>query len=544
MKVMFILVRKHWPLFAAICVMWAIVAVLIIVAAAMNQGRLIYPLDDTYIHMAIAKNFALHHVWGVTKYEFTSSTSSPLWTLLLAATYFIFGVNEVAPLVLNLFFGTLTVIIAYGFLRKNSMNRHQLMIFIVLLAAVTATPLPALTAIGMEHALHAFLTLCFVYLAVTVLSSATRSFTLLVALAPFVASSRYEGLFVVFMVGVLLIIQKKILPAVTIGAAALAPAVLYGVLSVAKGWYFFPNSILLKGQLSLFSLHGNYEPWKFGALSALCHNLPLLFLLVLSLFLLALPYVKKLPTGPVDFRRRYTLLIFCGTLLLHMQFADAGWFYRYEAYLVLLGIIGAGAPIAELASETLRKRFGNRMIIHFTAAILLVSAFSAPFCRRALGSLRRTPQAANNTYEQHYQMGRFIEKFYQGQTIVLNDIGAATYLADFQLFDLWGLGSLETARLQLHNRYTYDALYSLLRKQKVSIGIFYDTLLFNEIRGKFPDWTRIGQWIIPRNLIAADSIVSFYAVDSSARGGLERNLQQFATELPSDVKQYGGYTEQ
>ncbi len=49
-----------------------------------NQGFFCYPLDDTYIHMAIAKTFSKYHIWGVTKYEFVSATSSPLYTFLLS----------------------------------------------------------------------------------------------------------------------------------------------------------------------------------------------------------------------------------------------------------------------------------------------------------------------------------------------------------------------------------------------------------------------------------------------------------------------------
>ena len=48
-------------------------------------GHFVYPLDDTYIAMAMAKNFAAHAVWGVTPYEFTSAASTPLYVLLLAA---------------------------------------------------------------------------------------------------------------------------------------------------------------------------------------------------------------------------------------------------------------------------------------------------------------------------------------------------------------------------------------------------------------------------------------------------------------------------
>ncbi|MCR4400347.1 MAG: hypothetical protein NUV35_05650, partial [Syntrophomonadaceae bacterium] len=66
-----------------------------------ENGMLVYALDDAYIHMAVAKNLILHHVWGVTAGHFSSSTSSLLWPSLLAALFAIFGINDSIPLVLN-----------------------------------------------------------------------------------------------------------------------------------------------------------------------------------------------------------------------------------------------------------------------------------------------------------------------------------------------------------------------------------------------------------------------------------------------------------
>jgi len=37
---------------------------LYVAATARTGGRLVYPLDDPYIHMAMAKNLSLHGVWG------------------------------------------------------------------------------------------------------------------------------------------------------------------------------------------------------------------------------------------------------------------------------------------------------------------------------------------------------------------------------------------------------------------------------------------------------------------------------------------------
>ena len=72
----------------------------------LNDGHIIYALDDAYIHMAIAKNFSQKGVWGVTDEGFSSSSSSLLYTLLLSLI-FLFGPNEIAPLIINLVAATL-----------------------------------------------------------------------------------------------------------------------------------------------------------------------------------------------------------------------------------------------------------------------------------------------------------------------------------------------------------------------------------------------------------------------------------------------------
>jgi hypothetical protein len=64
---------KHWPLVTALSVLWVTIILLLIVSLRLNQGHFVYGLDDAYIHMSIAKNFALHGVWGVTPYAFSSS---------------------------------------------------------------------------------------------------------------------------------------------------------------------------------------------------------------------------------------------------------------------------------------------------------------------------------------------------------------------------------------------------------------------------------------------------------------------------------------
>jgi hypothetical protein len=78
---------KHWPLFASVVILWVAMGVLSTLLILRENGHLVFALDDPYIQMAMAKNFALHGVWGITRFGFTSASSSPLWTFFIAVTY-------------------------------------------------------------------------------------------------------------------------------------------------------------------------------------------------------------------------------------------------------------------------------------------------------------------------------------------------------------------------------------------------------------------------------------------------------------------------
>src|SRR4051794_21459878 len=81
-----------YGIFSAASVAWLL---------ARTHGQFIYTLDDTYISMAMAKNMAQYGVMGLTRYEFSASSSCPLWILLISAVYGVTGVTWWAPLALG-----------------------------------------------------------------------------------------------------------------------------------------------------------------------------------------------------------------------------------------------------------------------------------------------------------------------------------------------------------------------------------------------------------------------------------------------------------
>ena len=106
----------NWPLYVAVAVLLVLVWLTVGISISQNQGHLVYALDDAYIHMAIAKNLAQSHVWGVTRYGFTPASSSIFWTLLLSLAFYLGGVNPLVPLLLNVTFAILVLIAANAIL--------------------------------------------------------------------------------------------------------------------------------------------------------------------------------------------------------------------------------------------------------------------------------------------------------------------------------------------------------------------------------------------------------------------------------------------
>ena len=134
-------------------------AAMLLAILQISHGHLVYPLDDTYIGMAMAKNLAQHGVYGMTKYGFTSSSSSPLFVLAMAACYAVVGVREWVPLVLSISCAAAALLVADRIFRRWLPDDGR---FIALVCLSALAPLPTTGVLGMEHTLHIFLALLFI----------------------------------------------------------------------------------------------------------------------------------------------------------------------------------------------------------------------------------------------------------------------------------------------------------------------------------------------------------------------------------------------
>ncbi|MCK4413445.1 MAG: hypothetical protein KAY32_07880 [Candidatus Eisenbacteria sp.] len=525
---------------AAGAVLILMITLLLLQSLGLTEGRLTYALDDPYIHMAMAKNVAQHGVWGVTSYEFTSSTSSPLWTLLLGGGFVVAGVEPTIPLILNVLAAGLVIVVVGCMLDAGRPGRRGLAA-IVLIVLVLCVPLAPLVMTGQEHVLHLLLVLLFAYLAARLLDGrqplGPRARAAFWILPPLLTLVRYESLFVILPVIMLLAARRRWGQGVLLGFLALAPLVAYGLFSMQQGWALIPNPILSKANLPhgdpgqmLKSLSG------YLALRRLFVNPHLLLPVIAALVWLVRAPRRDAGEGSLA---RPLLTIFLVATFLHVTFADVGWFYRYEAYLVGLALVGLGIALFELQAAAGGGRRGESHVRwRRPAAILLGILFVVAVGDRGVRAALATPRATANIYEQQVQMGHFLARYYPAAPVAINDIGAANFLADIRCLDLFGLANREVLAHIRAGTYGVETVDRLARAHGARVAILHPNWLRTPA-----SWERVGSWTIEKNIVNGGDTIAFYALDRLAARSLAEHLRAFAPQLPRTVVQRGTYVE-
>jgi hypothetical protein len=494
-------------------------------------GQLTYPLDDTYITMAMAKNLAFHGVWGITRSAFAPSSSCPGFLLILAAVYRLTGPTVWAPLALSLGFGLLAIFAAWRILRELNLATQ----ICGLLAFIIFTPLHVLGLLGMEHTLHLALILLFLDLAGRALAAHSPLRWTALLLTAFMVSVRYESLFIVAVAGLLLLGQRRIRAAISLGIAAAAPVAIYGVASVLHGGYWLPNSIALKGTSTTSLLHAPIDLLRHFE-SCIVRAPHMGALLGAMIALLAVRGIAA--NTPASVRSRVMLDLVLGATMIHLALADVDWVYRYEAYLIGAAVVAIAFALPRINIS--RDRWAVAAVSVFgLAAIYFLSA-------RTLSAQSTLPERSVAVYSQQIQMARFLNLYETGASIAANDVGAINYYADINCLDLVGLADSDVFRLKRHGLYTTANLANLAAARNVQIAIVYDSwfnpVYLNHIAGPpLPSsWIRVARWRTPNGEYLGSAIVSFYAADDSEAAKLKRDLALFEPTLPPGVQAIGG----
>jgi hypothetical protein len=203
---------------------------------------------------------------------------------------------------------------------------------------------------------------------------------------------------------------------------------------------------------------------------------------------------------------------------------------------VVLGLVVLGVTAGEWIEPFRRRILSTRKPAMILCYAMLALIIATPSLVRAEKALHMTSGASHNIFEQQYQMGLFLEKYFPGKVIAANDIGAIDYLANVRLVDLYGLGTMEVAREKRSGVYTQAHIEELTEKRGVDVAIAYDNW-FGAYGGLPATWQKAGEWTVQENIVLGGSTVSFYAMNPAQRAVLASELKAFGAGLPADMKQ-------
>jgi hypothetical protein len=483
----------------------------------LNDGKLIFTLDDPYIHLALAENIRHGH-YGVNCEEPSSPSSSIVWPFILApfahlscSAYVIFTISLLASV------GTLLVCGKIVTDATESFEHPKKYLFAAIVTAllIFATNLVGLIFNGMEHSLQLFWTVLVVYGLIREKRDKPLPWLLFagIVLGPLV---RYENLAISVPALIYLFIRGHRKEAVMCALPLVAGIAAFSLFLHKIGLPPFPASVLVKSRVVSSS----------GSLVILLKNLRVSLLKtkgpLLALATLPLIYVVWSPQRAA--KHRLLALAAVSSVALHLIVGRSGWYSRYEIYVWTSAILA----IIYLHSGWLRSLLCSQGMIRSSVLLgLLAASTSVPY----LDALISTPLASNNIYEQQYQMNRFVTEYYQAP-VAVNDLGWVSYRNDEYVLDLWGMGSAEALRAKQHSDCP-DWMNDLMQKHDVRLAMVYDTW-FPET----PDnWILVGKLHLGRTRITpSHTVVTFYATDHATHSRTVGLLRQFKTSLPRGVK--------
>lgn len=485
----------------------------VLAISSLNGGGITYTLDDAYIHLALAERIAAG-TYGINAGEFAAPASSIVWPFILS----LFSGRAfmvLVPCVLNLAaaLGTLKVMarVTHQAVRADpGTSTRWVAAFITLL--IPATNLVPLAFTGMEHSLQQLLAVMIVAGLIEEATTAQAPSYLWVAVVA-IPLVRYDSL-ALSVPALAYLLQRRHLRGSVIAAAVLLGALgSFSWFLKSHGLGFLPTSVMAKSDLMRTS--GSVHALLLGLYVNLVLNPQGNILLLGCVLLMGTALNSR--RSPQD---RGLAAAIAAALLLHLTFGRVGAYFRYESYLSAAALLS----LIHLHREWLRGVFraGGALSARF-AALGSLATVSVGYGFALLS----TPLAANNIYDQQYQMHRFVVDYFKGP-VAVNDLGWVSFQNPRYVLDFWGLGSAQAQQARMSDP---SGLWMerLCREHGVDLILIYDDWFPNHPAS----WIRLGSLKLLRPKITPSSAqVEFYARDITSVARARLALTDFARSLP------------
>ncbi len=478
------------------------VFLLVQVTVYLLVGAFEYPLDDVYIHLAVAEQIAAGG-YGVNPGEYTSAASSPLYPVLLvpfAGT----GVQVWLPV----FWNVLALVASawlWGRIVCDAVPDRRVSLALAVLGPL-AFNLAGLAQVGMEHGLHVLAGMA-VLRGLQVFLDTGRLSWLLVAgmiLGPMV---RFEGLAVTGGAALVLALLGRWKSGAGLFALALIPVAGFMGFLLSLGLEPLPNSVMAK-------LGGVVQNSRFTLL-----DLPIKLVLQVMRFdkavvLLIAVLVAVVAMTQVGRKARALLAgaVFAGVA--HLLLGQFGWFNRYELY--AMSFVFGMLVLALFRSAELRALRGV-LLLGFLYLSFSYSAWLVQMGR----------YGALGIYSQQRNMSTFVKEVYQ-QPVAVNDLGYVAWNNPNYVLDLWGLASYRALSTRLDDPHPGWA-GEVVREAGVELAIIYESWFAGGIGA---DWVKVGTLRYTDHISSLGARdVSFYATTPEAAPKLRQQIAAFAPRV-------------
>jgi hypothetical protein len=511
----------------------ALLAGLFFKVVKINSGTFLYTLDDPYIHLALSDQIR-HGNYGLYPGTHAAPSSSILYPFLLAPASGT-RLHPWLPLVLNLCGLIFTLEVIRRFLRHLHLGENDFAVAVqagALVMAALCFNLIGVVFTGLEHSLHLAMIAATIY-GLALFLDRGRLPSWLPAVLVLSPLLRYEG--VALSLGVLLVLAIKGRVRTALATFAVMSLLLGGFSAflLHLGLPPLPSSILSKSAIAAGSVGGGHGSFAAGFVQNVDTTLghPIGLILLLVGVIVAVRFALELSERASQ-RRPWTSNGLMSLPLLCLLAGQAvagryGWMERYEIY----AILGTALIAVYLGRTRIREVLapgGKHRLILVGAAASAVFIFGT----RYIFATSQVPLAANNVYEQQFQMHTFIDRYYRGP-VAVNDIGLVTYHNPWFVLDLGGLGS-EKARLLSAARAPADTYQEFVAANHIHLVMIYDEWF----AGRIPaSWKKVATLSLSRLPIsAARSNVHFYVTDAATEAAVRQELTAFRRNLPASVK--------
>ncbi|MFN3872835.1 MAG: hypothetical protein ACK4R9_07525 [Ignavibacterium sp.] len=470
-----------------------------------NSSFFTYTIDDPYIHLSLAENIRNFH-YGINQNEYSSPSSSIIYSLIFVpfiyyefAVYLPLLVNIVGSIGILFFFWKLFILIFSEIILDN--HKKYIIISSFLIIIILAGNLVYSTFRGMEHSLQALTSVAMIWGIINFIlhKKVSGIFYVSAIISPLV---RYENLALTFLLLLYLFIhkQKRILWIVIIISFFLIG---FSLFLVQLGLEPLPLSVLRKSKLPDNNL-----------VEVFFNQSTVILLLFLTFFF---NYIRISRSNKSE---NFLSGIISLVIIIHIGLGMSG---RYTEYLIITALFVLIFLYRNVITSFLTGKPGKKLLVLIAVTILIFYKQTA--------SVFLIPFAANNIFEQQYQMHRFASEYYK-KPIAVNDIGYVSFRNDNYVLDLYGLSSLESYRYW-NSQNDFNWMDSLVLKHKVNLIMIYEGW-FKSIP---QNWRKVAELHLGNiKITASGRVVSFFIRDISYYNEVKRLLCDFKETLPGKTK--------